>query len=189
MVTVEVHQAGSNSGDVVFALQLEAIRQVTRHPDRPLVLNEVLAHSRTVTNRAGRVVDYIELRNLGTDPFDAGGMSLTDDPFNPLRFVPPPDTVLPAGGRWAVDCDDGLPPSLTNTGFALDADGGTVQLFDSPARTGGLIDSVSYGPQAGDLSLGRVPDGTGGWTLTQPTPLAGNLAATLGDASALRIDE
>jgi hypothetical protein len=116
-------------------------------------------------------------------------MSLTDEPTNPRRFVLPPGTIVPAGGLWKIECDDGLPASATNTGFALDADGGTVQLFDSPARTGGLMDSVTYGPQAGDLSLGRVPDGTGSWTLTQPTPLAENLWVTLGNASGLRINE
>ena len=189
VIAVEVHQSGSSSEDIAFALQLEAIRYVTNHADFPVVLNELLANSRAVTNRAGRVVDYLELRNLVDAPFDASGMSLSDEPTNPRRFVLPPGTVIPAGGRWEIECDNGLPASATNTGFALDADGGTVQLFDSPARTGGLVDSVTYGPQAGDLSLGRVPDGTGGWTLTQPTPLAENLSVTLGNASGLRINE
>ena len=116
-------------------------------------------------------------------------MSLTDDPANSRRFVLPPGSILPADGRWVIECDKELPVSATNTGFALDADGGTVQLFDSPARAGGLIDSVTYGPQAGDLSLGRVPDGPGEWTLTQPTPLAENMAVTMGDPLALRINE
>ncbi len=189
VVAVEVHQSGSNSGDIAFALQLETVRYITNQPNSPLVLNEVLANSRTVTNGTGRVVDYIELLNVSATAFDAGGMSLTDDPANPRRFVLPVGIVLPPRGRWAIDCDGHLPPSETNTGFGLDSDGGMVQLFDNPARTGGLIGSLSYGPQVGDLSLGRIPDGTGQWTLTQPTRLAENLAVTMGEPSALRINE
>ena len=52
-----------------------------------------------------------------------------------------------------------------------------------------ILDSVTFGPQAPDVSIGRIVNGTGGWQANTPTPGAVNLAKTLGSVANLRINE
>ena len=81
-------------------------------------------------------------------------------------------------------CDPGATNAgpLVNTNFALKASGGGVYLFDAPANGGSLLSAITYGLQAADLSIGRVPDGSTNWFLCGPTPAAANRTVTsLGD--------
>jgi hypothetical protein len=62
-------------------------------------------------------------------------------------------------------------------GFDLDERGGAIYLYD---RSGSLIDSVEYGQQLPDLSMGRTGV-KGEWHLTTPTVPGPNIAHPLGD--------
>ena len=57
-----------------------------------------------------------------------------------------------------------------------------------PPNGSTLLDSVEYGPQVADLSIGRVGH-DGAWTLTQPTFGAANVAARTGNPATLKINE
>ena len=46
-----------------------------------------------------------------------------------------------------------------------------------------MIDAISFGLQTADLSLGRVPNGSGAWTLNVATPGALNSPAGLGSVA------
>src|SRR5207253_8760711 len=72
-----------------------------------------------------------------------------------------------------------------NAGFNLSGSGASVYLFNTNAQ---IADSISYGPQITDRSIGRA---LGSWTLlNSPTPGASNSAsASLGNAANLRINE
>src|SRR5258706_15657933 len=50
-----------------------------------------------------------------------------------------------------------------------------------------ILDSVSFGPQLPDLSIGRMPDGA--WRLCQPTFGAANIFVRTGDTRSLKINE
>src|SRR5262249_24984252 len=64
----------------------------------------------------------------------------------------------------------------------------TVALF-APSTNGTIVkDTVTFGLQLRDLSIGRV-GGTNGWGLNSPTPGTVNLAAGLGDPNRLKINE
>src|SRR6185503_3035144 len=77
-----------------------------------------------------------------------------------------------------------------NTNFALKSSGGVIYLFDSLANQGEFLDSIAYGVQTADLSIGRVPDGSTNWVLTLPTPNAANLAVpSLGSVANLKVNE
>ncbi len=52
-----------------------------------------------------------------------------------------------------------------------------------------MLSVLNYGLQAPDFSVGRVPNGTGNWTITLPTPSAVNIAASTGNVASLRINE
>gem|GEM_PF-378434 len=154
-----------------------------------LVVNEVLAQN-TLTVVDGRTPDWVELYNGSTNSVDLGDCSLTDNPADPRRYVFAAGTVVPAGGYYRIYCDGGLPASTNNTGFGLNAVGGGVYLYDKPGNGGGLISGVTYGWQAANLSIGRVPSGSTNWVLCLPTPLAANMAVmALGDPALVRINE
>jgi hypothetical protein len=193
IMAVEVHQNGTGSSDDVFGMLLSASQFstniITTTVGVPVVLNEVLASNRSLTNLNGTSSDWVELFNPFTNTVALADLSLSDDPNAPRKFVFAPDTTLLPGGFFLVYCNNNLPGSPTNTGFSLGASGGSLFFFNSPTNGGGLIDSLTYGLQTPDVSIGRVPNGSGVWTLTVPSPGTPNTAAGLGAASSLSINE
>lgn len=165
----------------------------TTNPDGTgggVVLNEVLAANRTFLEADGSNPDWIELYNSSNAPVDLSGMSLTDDPSVPQRWVIPTNTVLGAGNYLKLLCDENFPAFATNTGFSLSSHGGAVYLHQPATKGGAVIDFINYGPQAMDWSIGRVPDGGTNWTLTLPTPRAANIMSALASAQGnLKVNE
>ena len=172
-------------------MALDASRTIAITNNNTVVLNEVLAHNATLTNSDGTLTDWIEFFNPGSNTWSLAGYGLTDDVANPRKWTFPPGVTLAPGGFLVVRCDSLTPASLTNgpvlnTGFNLDSSGEGVFLYDTSAS---LSDSVVFGPQAADFSLGHVPDGAGGWNLTLPTVGSANIAAATGDVGNIRINE
>lgn len=198
-LAVEVHQrADPSSSDVVWGMALDATLAITNFPPVALVLNEVMANNLSVTNLGGtNVTDWVELYNPSVSTVNLTGMSLTDDVAQPRRWIFPPGTTIPSGAYLVVQFDSGSPASHgspLNTGFGLGANGDEVYLFDTPARGGALLDSVAFGIQAADFSIGRVAlaggtSGIGAWKLALPTQGSANIEAGLGPVAALRINE
>ena len=151
-----------------------------------VVINEVLADNRGAITNGRTVPDYIELKNNTASDISLDGWSLTDDELLPNKYSFPVDSVVPAGGYLIVWCDsDILEPGL-HTGFGLNSGGQRVILTQSQS----VRDAVTFGPQAADLSVGRVADGTGAWTLNNPTPRLGNIAHGFDtNADGLKINE
>lgn len=150
-----------------------------------LVLNEILADNKSAAQNGGAFPDYIELKNNGTEPFLLDGYSLTDSATNPTRYTFPVGTNIPPGERLVVWGDNATSAPGLHSGFGLSADGESVYLFSS----GTLVDSVTFGPQAPDISIGRIADGTGGWQANTPTPNNTNSARALGAVANLRVNE
>ena len=194
VLAVEVHQSSSSSSDVGFALTLDLFRNVTNYATVSVVLNEVMANNDSITNADGTITDWIELYNPSTNSTDLSDMSLSDDSANPRRWVFPANSVISANSFLLIRCDGSTPAStnsigLVNTGFGLKANGDKIYLFDKPTRGGAPLDSISFGLQAPDFSLGRVPDAMGGWKLCLPTPGSQNIASGMADLSSVRINE
>ena len=114
-------------------------------------------------------------------------MGLTDDLSNPAKFLFPQGTTLAAGGYLVVYANnqDGTPG--IHIGFNVSQNGGSLYLFNASANGGALIDSVTFGAQLTDLSIGRMEDGV--WALNLPTFGSANQRALVGDPSRLRINE
>ncbi len=189
VLAVEVHQSSANSSDIVFGMRLDAIIVTNTPGQAGLVINEVLANNGNLEEADGTKPDWIEIYNPSTGAVDLAGLSITDDTANPRRWVFPNGSLLPALGYRRVRLDPDLPLSTTNTGFGLKANGGGVYLYNRPADGGGLASFVTYGLQAPDFSLGRVPDGSTNWVLTVPTFGSANIAAALGDPALLKVNE
>jgi hypothetical protein len=147
-----------------------------------LVINEFLARN-DLANQSpqGRYEDWIELYNAGDEPIDAGGMYLTDDLSEPAMWRFPSNdplmTMIQPGGFLLIWADRDTDASGLHAGFALDAAGGVLALFDTDGVT--LRDSVEFGPQTADVSFGREPDGAANWVTLYPTPGKSNNGAFL----------
>jgi len=149
-----------------------------------LRLNELMADNLGAVPHEGTFPDWIELHNAGPAPVNLAGWSLTDD-GDPRRFVFPANTTLAAGGYLVVWCDTAATSGL-HAGFALGINGETVQLYDASTN---LVDTVSFGRQLSDYSLGRLGGSADPWQLNTPTPGAANNTATLAAQSSLVINE
>jgi uncharacterized delta-60 repeat protein len=192
VVAVEVHQNMANSSDLSFDLEMTVL---PAQLGPAVVINEVLANNLSFTNADGTVTAWIELRNVTSQPLDLTDFSLSDEAMYPRRWTFPVGTTVPPNGFLIVRCDSNSPPStnmgsLLNTGFSLKANGDTVYLFDRIPNDGGaLLDEMTFGLQAADFSLGRVPDGTGAWVLCRPAAAAPNVPVSLGSITAIKLNE
>ena len=79
---------------------------------------------------------------------------------------------------------------MSAAGFQLDQDGDDVFLYASVANGGALVDSVAFGVQVDNLSIGRTGGALNTWALCTPTIGAANIAvAALAAPSVLKINE
>ncbi len=150
-------------------------------------INEVLASNGTAFDHEGTFPDAIELYNFGATAVDVGGWTLTDDPSVQDKYAFPEGTTIGAGQYFVVfaNVEDGT--GGLHSGFNLSATGESVSLYRSALQDGSLVDSVAFGIQLTDFSIGR--DTTGAWRLNEPTLGAANVIRPTGDPRQLRINE
>ncbi len=162
-----------------------------------LGINEFLADNVRTTpdiNDFGDFSDWIELYNDATNSVNLGGYYLSDNLNDPFRWrIPDGATIAPKGFFfvWADGFDSKPGLSLKrdfypwaayvtldyHAPFKLGSEGDQIGLFTSG---GNLVDGVTYGRQAADVSQGRFPDGSGTWRFFgEPTPAASNRAPAL----------
>jgi hypothetical protein len=127
----------------------------------------------TVAGPDGTYPDWIELYNAGNETINLGGMYLTDDLADSTKWRFPNETLIEPEGYLIIWADNSSDKSSLHAGFSLNANGEEVGLFASDGVT--LIDSVVYTKQLGDVSYGRLPDGSANWEpLLKATPGWGN---------------
>jgi hypothetical protein len=194
VIAVEVHQSQPTSGDLVFGLRLDVLTVTNNPVTAGLKINEVLANARASTNANGTITDWVELYNPSTASVDLAGMSFTDQLSNPRRWVFPAGVLIGAGAYRVVLFNPEVAAStnvtaLLNTGFGLKSGGDSLYLFNRPQSGGELLDAITFGIQAADYSIGRVPNGSTNWVLNVPSQGSVNLAATLGNRASLRVNE
>ena len=136
----------------------------------------MLASNQDVLERLWGPPDLIELHNAGHAAVNLRGMTLSDDPSRPDKFTFREDVILPAGGYLTLLADDRGTAGI-HVGFSLRREGEGVYLYRS---NGELIDSVEFGMQVTDYSIGRV-GASGQWQFTVPTFGAANVPARSGD--------
>lgn len=179
--------AGIDSqGTAIPGLSLSAtVRYTGVVPGLPLVfINEWMADNANFiadhTGGGNRFSDWFELFNAGSTTANLSGFFLTDTLTAPAQFKIPTGYSIPAGGRLLVWADNLPALNATNVpdlhvNFQLAAKGEAIGLF---APDGTMVDSVTFGQQAPNVSEGRSPDGsTNVVAQTQATPGTANLVA------------
>ena len=137
-------------------------------------ITEILASNiGTHWDEKGEDDDWIELFNSGKSTIDIGGMYLSDDPMNPLKFRIPQDapkkTSIPPESYLVLWFDGQPEQGPLHTNLKLSSSGEHVILTASDGTT--LVDSIEFGEQRGDVSYGRDPNASQNWHFfTSPTP-------------------
>ena len=155
---------GKNSAGVSNA-PIRSRIWVVRSSLPAVVINEVLARG-----------DRIELYNPGSSAVSLTGWGITDEADNPYKYRFPVGTSLGAG-QYLVLTD-------AQVGFSIKREGDDISLTDPTGRT---VDSISFGMQIDNYSIGRLANRQ--WALTLPTLGGVNRAARTGDPDTLKINE
>jgi hypothetical protein len=138
---------------------------------RQLYINEIMSsNSSTIHDEDGDYPDWIEIVNLGDEPIGLEGYGLSDDYEQPHRWVFPDITIQPDSYLliWASNKNRRVPGSELHTNFAIDAVGEEV-ILSHPDGT--RLDELAPTEIPTDVSIGRLPDGTGDWVyFEEPTP-------------------
>ncbi len=153
-----------------------------------IVLNEILANNQSAVLNDEDYPDYVELYNTSAEAVNVGGMSLSDAVQIAGKYVIPAGTPIAGHGFLTIWFDDRYTDPGLHAGFTLATEGQTVALF-SAATIPAVVDSVTFGFQIEDLSLGRAVDGTGIWTLNVPTAGKSNQVQPLGAVRSLKLNE
>ena len=140
-----------------------------------LVINEVVASNSLVnTDEDGDYQDWVELYNNSASPINLNGYGLTDDATLPFKWVFPNVTINP-GSYLLIYCSDKNrtnPANPLHTNFKISSGGEMITLTNASSV---IVDSAPASPMQNDESFGRLPNGTGNFTLIQtPTPNALN---------------
>ena len=162
---------------------VSAIWTVDPSLESQIRLNEILADNRSAFEQNAVFPDAVEIFNHGTVDFDLSGYSISDRHDADNAYVIPSDTILPAGEFLVLTGDNDSRGSYSLT-FDLDTQGEGVFLFD---KAGTLYDSVEFGQQLPDRSIGLDEDGH--WTLGDPSLGSENNSVPLGDPEQLLINE
>ncbi len=144
---------------------------ITKLFGQSLYINEFMAlNNTTIKDNFDRFEDWIEIYNAGNLPVDLTGFGLTDDKNIPYKWIFTGDIEIPPKGYlliWASNRDT-IIGDFIHTNFALSGSGEFIGL-SSPNQI--FIDSITYGSQTADRSLGRKPDGSSNWQIfISPTP-------------------
>ncbi len=155
------------------------------------VLNEIMARNQSSLQDAqGRYIDWVELFNASTVPFDLASMSVSVGQPGSGAWKFPAGAIIPANGYLILWFDPNRPGSVgmendLNTGFRLDGDGGEIFLLGPNDQ---IADRVAFGFQLPNQTIGQF--GSDWRLLAQPTPGAANAGpATLGQGAELRVNE
>lgn len=183
-----VHVIGKNTNNVWQSTNAPTVSRAWMvNTAWPAVrLNEILARNDSAVSHFGTFPDLIELYNEGASSVTLTGMRLTDDPAVPGKFTFP-TTTLAAGACLILYADSAVNPGL-HTGFGLGQNGDALYLYHSVAGGGALLDSVVFGRQLPNVSIGRLGPG-GGWALVPPSAGATNTPLATGSPSTLKINE
>ena len=153
-------------------------------PSIKVVINEFMAqNTSTLADPAdGDFEDWLELHNAAAIPADLSGYFLTDSLTNRTASVLPSGTIIPPLGFLLVWADAEPQQTQVSNGwfhasFNLARSGEQIALY---APDGSLVDAVTFGVQANNLTTGRSPDGPEGDWIPQDVPTPGSANTIVG---------
>ncbi|MCA9246288.1 MAG: lamin tail domain-containing protein [Planctomycetales bacterium] len=172
---ISLFAAPANGGAIVdsitFGMQLENFSIARLGPDLDWGLAQPTLGAANVAQRTGDLTelainewftsgdirfidDFVELRNTDPLPVALGGLYLSDDPAPRASMTPLPALSFISGAGYLALLADSSPEQGANhLDFGLSTRPEVIYLFDASLQE---LDSIYYGPQAIDVSQGRV---------------------------------
>lgn len=139
--------------------------------DIGLYINEFMAsNATTICDSFGSYSDWIELYNSTDTDMDISGFGISDNLSQPMKYRFPDGTTIAAKGYLVVFCsgNEGMQNGELHAPFGLRSYGEDVVIANKAGR---IIDSYSFKNQETDVSMARIPDGTGELqSNSQPSP-------------------
>ncbi len=137
-----------------------------------VVINEIMASNQTyITDENGEYEDWVELYNNSSSSVNLGGWFLTDNPDNLDKWEFPTNTVIPAMGYIIIWADEDSSQGPLHANFKLSIMGEDLLLINA---SGATIQDITFGQQQADKGYARSPNGTGNFTIKNPTFKANN---------------
>jgi hypothetical protein len=139
-----------------------------------VVINEALTSNVLICGDEEREFDdWIELYNPSDQTVVLTGHYLSDDLNNLSQWQFPGGTEIPSKAYLLLWADGQPEQGNLHCNFRLSSESGVIALVAADGAT--IIDSLSYGLQKPDISLGRYPDGgEKGYFFLHPTPGSAN---------------
>jgi hypothetical protein len=135
-------------------------------------INEIMADNDTIASPGVIKTDWVELYNTSSSAVSLAGMYLSDNPNNPSKWTFPSGTSIAANGYLMVWAYDTTVSGSLFANWSLSKDGEHVRLSNGDLS---VVDSVTFGAQAKNRTMARVPNGSGAFaTSCPPTPAANN---------------
>ncbi len=131
-----------------------------------VAINEFAASNTLILDPAGEAEDWIELYNNTTQTIDLSGLYMTDTASNPTLWQFPAGTTIAPDGYLIVWADEDLDQEGLHADFKLSAGGEFIGFSD---LQGAVLDSVTFGAQTANLTMARIPNGTGEFVQGHPT--------------------
>lgn len=140
-----------------------------------LVINEFMAiNNITYADEFGLFPDYIEIYNSGATPIYLGDKFLSDEFDRPSKWRFP-DFNLGADSYLIIFADGKETAGDFHCSFKLDGDKDEILISAGPEYYYPIIDSISFVAQQPDISVGRIPNGSGPFVvLDEPSPNQNN---------------
>ena len=157
-----------------ITLLVTLVFAVSQRASSQLVINEFAASNDvSFPGPQGDFPDWIEIYNAGSEDVMLGGYFLADDLVDPEAMYQIPDTypdsvTVPAGGYILFYANKEEASSVLNLNFKLSGGGEQIGFWD-PSEN--VLDSLTYGEQFTDTTMGRIPDGAANWVFySVPSP-------------------
>ena len=131
-----------------------------------VVINEFMAQNDSIADPAGEYDNWIEIHNNTANTVSLGGMYLSNVASQPTKWQFPANTTIASQGYLIVWADEDTTQTGLHANFQLSVSGGYLRLSNTD---GGVLDSVTYGPQIANRTMARIPNGTGGFYRCKPT--------------------
>jgi hypothetical protein len=169
---------------------LDQAGQENRYPDTslvfsypartgPLYINEFSAsNSSTKQDEFGEYDDWAEVFNASDQEVWLADYHLSDKHGSPGKYRFPEQYIQP-GGFYLVWLDDQEEQGENHATFKIRKEGELLRLSGRPSTGYQIVDSISFGLQETDVSLGRLVDGGPEWIhFPSPTPNYSNLSTS-----------
>ena len=168
---------GASFGEGVATPGIPNVDAKNPVPRPTVVINEFMAENDTLTAPVGVKADWVELYNTTSSAVSLAGMFLSDNRNNPAKWQFPAGTTIPANGYLVVWAYDTTFPGSLHASWSLSKGGEHIRLSNADMS---VVDSLTFGEQAENRTMARVPDGTGPFqTSCMPTLGAANTAACM----------